>query len=705
MIRSDSAVSALRADTKCVAGEVTGKDLFCALSYISEDAVTDAWETLESRSKKYRNRQILFRVFIILIALACVFAAASIAYPHIRYMFSKNKYQGDIGARVAVSVLDESSLSLRTQAIVRDEAHLNIGELYDGDYIPLYGYSSVSSPSVKDYKNKMLSALINALGADTDAESLVPDEIGYYHIGKYTIYINRTDVYDKTVLKDDYHLVPRIVLDGKSISVAADATDEQIIKSLSTARQILFESFGVSFNDVKILRFCKNHAYDNSETPDNTLTVVFYNEDDHLLNRYGIDGVNCGYHHLHTGVVSDNIAIQFEYSDTDDVIYAKRVEYTAYNSVLEQVLTAEKISLGEAEAMAASGLAYFAHSCRFCPEGTPDLSFEKYDYVELQYSKATEHTPALPFYVFYKYTGDTDDGKKIYNLAYVPAIEISGYEEYFSSLTESHVKAGNGGDLLSKAEINEILSAMELYAFDVADGTASYSGELLAEYQPWSAEGLEPYYDYSRTANKQITFLGETFECAYQISYRKLYFPGSVDKYAFDGGYFELNGNSDMVVGVYFDDPADGIKVENEFSVVSGYMNNQDDYARDWYALDDDDYRNRVRYVYYRLGSRNSDYIYVDMYGHNIMYGFFRSNVGAFANLDPAIQKRLYALRSERAEELVKRKIDSVCEGYSFYGFHPPMSVVLEDGTVTLLYRVDVTYPNGETRQVNIIFK
>ena len=71
--------------------------------------------------------------------------------------------------------------------------------------------------------------------------------------------------------------------------------------------------------------------------------------------------------------------------------------------------------------------------------------------------------------------------------------------------------------------------------------------------------------------------------------------------------------------------------------------------------------------------------------------------VGNFENLDPAIQNRIYALRSDKAKELVKSKIESVCEGYVFYGFHDPVAVVLEDGTVTCLYRADITYPNGET--------
>ncbi|MBO7245656.1 MAG: hypothetical protein J6V56_02710 [Clostridia bacterium] len=711
MTNNESAVSATRADAKCVAGEITGSDLFYALSYISENAVSNAWKDLESQTKKYRDRYVLSRILIILIVAIYVITAATFAYPHICYLLSDNKYKNDIDVYEAYAKLDFHGL--RTEAVVKEDSHLGIGKLYEGDYIPLYGYSSVSFDDKKDFEKDMLLAVINALGLKTDLGKIEPDKYGVYDIDGYKVDMFFSREYNTVSISDENHLVPRILLKGKRVSISADATDDEIKDSVSAAADILFESFGVSFSDIKILRYCKNEAEDAVERKDNSVTVVFYNSDDHPLNEYGKDGVNCNYiHHWHNGVVSDNIAIRFEYSDSEKTAYASSVKYTAYSAGLVQVSTAKKTSFEKAKELLAEGLAFGAHSCRFCTEETPYVDFKNYDYVELQYTTATDNFPALPFYVFYKHTGETEDGKKIFSLAYVPAIEISGYEEYFSSLTESHGKSASNGEVISKAEINEILSGMELLAFDVADDT-TYTGELLSEYLPWSVEGLTPYITYNVPAKRVITFMGESYECTYEKSYRRIYSPFHIDKYVFDGGYFELYGGGGMIVGMSLDDPSQGIYIANKSTLINNYVNDENGYSHKKYIVESD---NKVyRYVGYRTGWKISDYYYVDYvdiydddyssYKGSLLFGFYFNTVGNFENLDPAIQNRIYALRSDKAKELVKSKIESVCEGYAFYGFHDPVAVVLEDGTVNCLYRTDVTYPNGETRQVNIIFK
>jgi hypothetical protein len=154
MTNNESAVSATRADAKCVAGEITGSDLFYALSYISENAVSNAWKDLESQTKKYRDRYVLSRILIILIVAIYVITAATFAYPHICYLLSDNKYKNDIDVYEAYAKLDFHGL--RTEAVVKEDSHLGIGKLYEGDYIPLYGYSSVPFDDKKDCEKDML---------------------------------------------------------------------------------------------------------------------------------------------------------------------------------------------------------------------------------------------------------------------------------------------------------------------------------------------------------------------------------------------------------------------------------------------------------------------------------------------------------------------------------------------------------------------
>ena len=65
-------------------------------------------------------------------------------------------------------------------------------------------------------------------------------------------------------------------------------------------------------------------------------------------------------------------------------------------------------------------------------ESQEAISFEGYDYVGFEYvfegsGKSKYHDElGIPFYTFYKKLYD-----QVYAKTYVPAIELSGYEEYF----------------------------------------------------------------------------------------------------------------------------------------------------------------------------------------------------------------------------------------------------------------------------------
>ena len=54
-------------------------------------------------------------------------------------------------------------------------------------------------------------------------------------------------------------------------------------------------------------------------------------------------------------------------------------------------------------------------------------------------------TPSIgiPFYAFYKNIGTSANGNTIYAKTYVPAIQVSGYEEYFESQKDNHRSYGN----------------------------------------------------------------------------------------------------------------------------------------------------------------------------------------------------------------------------------------------------------------------
>lgn len=100
------------------------------------------------------------------------------------------------------------------------------------------------------------------------------------------------------------------------------------------------------------------------------------------------------------------------------------------------------ISLSDAEALLYNGYVFGGHSCNLCMAAQDKISFKGYDYVGFEYvfgrTAGGELTDGVPFYTFYKQIGTAKNGNLIYAKTYVPAIEVSGYEEYFEAQTEKH---------------------------------------------------------------------------------------------------------------------------------------------------------------------------------------------------------------------------------------------------------------------------
>jgi hypothetical protein len=74
------------------------------------------------------------------------------------------------------------------------------------------------------------------------------------------------------------------------------------------------------------------------------------------------------------------------------------------------------------------------------------VDFGEYDYVGMEYMTGSvldsekRRVPYLriPFYAFYKRLYVQRDGTIVYAKTYVPAIELSGYEEFFESQAAKH---------------------------------------------------------------------------------------------------------------------------------------------------------------------------------------------------------------------------------------------------------------------------
>ena len=113
------------------------------------------------------------------------------------------------------------------------------------------------------------------------------------------------------------------------------------------------------------------------------------------------------------------------------------------SNMFQHITNAKMISLEDAEVLLYNGYVFGGHSCSLCMAMQDKISFYGYDFVDIDYltgniSQDSEEVFCIPFYAFYKEIGTSENGNLIYAKTYVPAIEVSGYKEYFESQKANH---------------------------------------------------------------------------------------------------------------------------------------------------------------------------------------------------------------------------------------------------------------------------
>ena len=212
---------------------------------------------------------------------------------------------------------------------------------------------------------------------------------------------------------------PFLLGDAKISMYDSTISDEQIIAEIEPLKKELFYIFDVEFKDVTVSRkYVSDRKYPYS------ITVKFYNSTNKSDNS------------------SNNITVTFCHysSKTDPFLPEITVRYNQYRDVSTVPIKKVKmISLEKAEELLCKGYVFGGHSCPICMSEQSPVDFEEYDYVDIEYIRGyDEYAESIPFYAFYKYIGNNNVGSKIFAKTYVPAIEVSGYEEYFESQAKYH---------------------------------------------------------------------------------------------------------------------------------------------------------------------------------------------------------------------------------------------------------------------------
>ncbi len=230
-----------------------------------------------------------------------------------------------------------------------------------------------------------------------------------------------------------------VYLGGEVITIDQTKSDEEIIASLSSIKQKLFNIFGVSFKNVEIIR-----EYDNySDYGVSSIYVYFYNEEN-----------------------SDEIILWFENmkNHSSEIVSATNlynvwIHYRKYrvDDSRTPVAKAKLITLARAEELLKKGYVFGGNGCRLCMREQEPVDFSQYDYVDLEYvsSGNTKKNSEFPFYAFYKYIDISENGNMTYAKTYVPAVEITDLDEYFNEKHTAHTGSADGSSSDSEEYILE----------------------------------------------------------------------------------------------------------------------------------------------------------------------------------------------------------------------------------------------------------
>ena len=427
------------------------------LNYLDPDLVEKHIEQKERLRQKNKKGKGAWLRFGAIAACFLLIVSAVIAVPMLQKAnlpdvptWDTAQYSAEDIAKLFDSMnLYGASTNAYTKIYVPDSKYLYIGNMTDDEYLNLYQHTQTDKELNEMELNAFIDAFLPKLAESLDAP--VPQ----YNIkdnnystgntlsasvdfGSYYLSVSQNTQRNSLGLcnlEDN----KQIVIDGETIQIDQRLSDEEILDSIHSIKNKLFGIFGVSFSNAKVVRRFGSYTKHGVEHID----IYFYDESAHDLNS------------SHPRPITDYISISFDnfsnYSGdivSDSILTVSSVYYSKNRSDIGDtqynvVANAKRISISEAEALLYNGYVFGGHSCPLCMRAQDKIDFEGYDFVDIEYvfKYSDENgTPSIgiPFYAFYKNIGISENGNTIYAKTYVPAIEVSGYKEYFESQKDNH---------------------------------------------------------------------------------------------------------------------------------------------------------------------------------------------------------------------------------------------------------------------------
>ncbi len=233
----------------------------------------------------------------------------------------------------------------------------------------------------------------------------------YFYISDSMLKFGKSSIYEKTDVPLNIY--------GETVVIDQRKTDAEILASLSGIKEKLGKLFGKTFIEPKIIREFSSYTTNGAEW----INISYKTSDDSGSLTIKFDNFA---NHADDIVSSTNLynaSIMFFPKSSNDEL----------PSISKQV---ELLPLQKAEEYLSKGYVLAIGGCPLCQAMQDPVDFTNYDYVDISYM--TTNNKKIPYYCFYKNIGTSENGNMTFAYTYVPAIEVTGYEEYFENKHAQH---------------------------------------------------------------------------------------------------------------------------------------------------------------------------------------------------------------------------------------------------------------------------
>lgn len=433
--------------------------IYKSLEYLPDEYLDSAYSAIENRGRRTPLRRALLIAACVALAVVMVvlpigmFLQKSLAEP-VTELSLREFTADEIAGMFNSHVLD--STTKYNMTYVPSSEFLPLNPLLEGEYLQIYEETPAGKErNLQEFEDFVSACLLFCDAIELPLPSytericdLDENQSGYKLIlrGNYTngngFNITQTATtncfFFDLAFDEQLTEIQGIELNGKQIVIDYTQSDAEIIASLQDAQKTLYTLFGESFTDAKVIRTDSG----SGDHTIGTLKVYYYNEADHPLNQFR--EIPCS---DYIELFFSNVQAYNENIAETNFLPSSIISYTQFRT--ESPIATEKakaISLAKAEEYLTKGYVFQGrHACSACERDPEAVDFADYDFVSMEYfmegsAYANQNQPRtlFPCYVFYKYIGKAENGNLTYAYTYVPAIEVSGLEEYFQEQSDRY---------------------------------------------------------------------------------------------------------------------------------------------------------------------------------------------------------------------------------------------------------------------------